>query len=78
MIIMQKTATKQDVVCVVDTIEHLGFRTILRKESNITVIGILGNGMVSFRRELLKKLPGVDRVVSFSSPYKLTSRWRDG
>ena len=73
MIIMRAGATQEEIASVVDRIEHVGLRAHLSRGAERTVIGAIGDGRPVIRDQFLQ-LPGVDRVVPISRPYKLASR----
>ncbi len=73
MIIMRTDATPEQIGSVVELVESLGLRAHLSTGTERTVIGAIGD------RSLVEPdpfffLPGVDRVVPISRPYKLASR----
>jgi 3-deoxy-7-phosphoheptulonate synthase len=73
MIIMRTDATQEQVSVVVEHVEGQGLHAHLSQGIERTVIGAIGDG----RPVLLDQfqlLPGVDRVVPISRPYKLASR----
>ncbi len=73
MVIMQETATEEDVAHVVARIEEIGASAHVSPGERVTVIGVLGD-----REEItqlpLEAMPGVDRVVAILKPYKLVGR----
>ena len=73
MIIMRAGASKEDVEIVVERIENLGLRAHISTGEERTVIGAIGDGRPVHQDQFLF-LPGVDRVVPISRPYKLASR----
>lgn len=73
MIIMQTDATEKDITAVVRRVEDNGLTAHLSKGEERTVIGIVGDGRAIFKDQFLH-LPGVDRVIPISRPYKLASR----
>ena len=72
MIIMNAHATKREIAQVVDIIETNGLRAHLSQGDERTIIGAIGDGRPVQRDQFLH-LPGVDRVVPISRPYKLAS-----
>lgn len=73
MIIMRTGATQQQIAVVVSRIEQQGLRAHLSTGAERTVIGAIGDGRPVNQDQFLL-LPGVDRVVPISRPYKLASR----
>jgi 3-deoxy-7-phosphoheptulonate synthase len=73
MIIMRADATEKQITAVVDHVHEHGLRAHLSKGEERTVIGAIGDGRpVPIEHFLL--LPGVDRVMPITRPYKLASR----
>lgn len=73
MIIMRSDATEDQVKAVVDRVELNQLRAHLSKGAERTVIGAIGDGR-SANPDQFVFMPGVDRVVPISRPYKLASR----
>lgn len=73
IIIMQSHATQQQVEGVVNRVQELGLRPHLSEGHETTIVGIIGH-LTPERLEGLELLPGVDRLVPVSKPYKLSSR----
>ena len=73
MIIMRSDATQEEVALVISRVEQHGLRVHLSKGEERVIIGAIGNGR-TVERDQFAILPGVDRVVPISRPYKLTSR----
>jgi 3-deoxy-7-phosphoheptulonate synthase len=73
MIIMNVEATPEQIQCVVARIEANGFKAHVSNGDERTVIGVLGNNP-SKTREQFVFLPGVDRILPISRPYKIASR----
>ncbi len=73
MIIMQTDATQEEITSVVERVEGNGLRAHLSQGEERTVIGVVGDGRILHRDQFLH-LPGVDRVIPISRPYKLASR----
>lgn len=73
LIVMEKTATDEQIGAVVKKIEALGFRAHVIPGAQRTAIGITGNpGPLD--PGLFEGLPGVVDAVPVSRPYKLVSR----
>ena len=73
MIIMRTDATKGQIAAVVERVEMNGLRAHLSQGDERTVIGAIGDGRVVIKEQFLY-LPGVDRVIPISRPYKIASR----
>lgn len=73
MIIMNARASQKDISQVVQVIETNGLRAHLSEGEERTIIGAIGDGRPVHMDQFLH-LPGVDRVVPISRPYKLASR----
>lgn len=73
MIIMQTDATQDQIAAVVERVEEYGLRAHLSSGEERTVIGAVGDRRPVILDQFLH-LPGVDRVLPISRPYKLASR----
>ena len=73
MIIMRTEATQTQIATVVTRIESQGMRAHISRGAERTVIGAIGDGRPVIRDQFVL-MPGVDRVVPISRPYKLASR----
>lgn len=73
MIIMSTDARKEQVEEVLEKVENLGFAAHAIYGSERTVIGVVGEDPYEARSYFVH-LPGVDRVMPISRPYKLSSR----
>jgi 3-deoxy-7-phosphoheptulonate synthase len=73
MIIMRSDASEEQVALVVERVEANHLRAHLSKGAERTVIGAIGDGR-PVNPDQFVFLPGVDRVVPISRPYKLASR----
>jgi 3-deoxy-7-phosphoheptulonate synthase len=73
MIIMRAEASQDQIAAVVERVEEYGLRAHLSRGEERTVIGAVGDGRPVLRDQFIQ-LPGVDRVVPISPPYKLASR----
>ena len=73
LIVMNHNATQADVDAITEIVKEMGFRAEPIPGSERTAIGVLGNhGYVDDSKIL--ELPGVQRVIHVSKPYKLVSR----
>ncbi len=73
MIIMRSDATQEQIEAVVARVEMNHLRAHLSQGEERTVIGAIGDGRPVNPDQFLH-LPGVDRVMPISRPYKLASR----
>ena len=75
MIVMQESATEEEVEAVVAKIEKAGARAHRSSGARVTVIGAIGDVEQDASVESLglEAHPGVDRVVPILKPYKLAS-----
>ncbi len=73
MIIMQAYATQEQIDSVVEIVRNNGLKAHLSTGEERTIIGAIGDGRVVDKEQFLY-LPGVDRVMPISRPYKLASR----
>lgn len=73
IVVMQSTASPEQIRGVVASVEALGFRPHVSEGEETTIVGIIGH---SDPQQLasLEFLPGVDHMVQVSKPYKLGSR----
>jgi 3-deoxy-7-phosphoheptulonate synthase len=75
MIVMQETATEEEIGAVIEKIEQVGALAHPIKGARLTVIGAIGDVEQDVNIESLglEGQPGVDRVVPILKPYKLAS-----
>lgn len=73
MIIMRTDATEAQIQTVVERVQINGLRAHLSQGSERTIIGAIGDGRPVSQDQFVH-LPGVDRIVPISRPYKLASR----
>lgn len=73
MIIMRTNATKDQINTVVARVESFGLQAHISQGTERTVIGAVGDRRTVDQDQFLH-LPGVDRVLPISRPYKLASR----
>jgi 3-deoxy-7-phosphoheptulonate synthase len=75
VIVMHANAAPEEIQAVVARIEELGLKPHLSTGSERTIIGAIGEGTVASQyMQHFIVLPGVDRVIPISRPYKLASR----
>jgi 3-deoxy-7-phosphoheptulonate synthase len=73
MIVMQPTASQFQISAIVDMIEQQGLGAHLLRGPVQTTIGIVGDTK-RLDVELLRQLPGIERITPISHPYRLASR----
>jgi 3-deoxy-7-phosphoheptulonate synthase len=73
MLILKAGASQEQVNHVIAVVEAQGLKVHLSAGDEHTVIGVVGNTR-GVNREQFLLLPGVDRVVPISRPYKISSR----
>lgn len=73
MIVMEETASREDVDRILELLESAGARGHVSTSDVVTVIGILGERDVIAGLPL-EAYPGVDKVLPILRPYKLVSR----
>jgi 3-deoxy-7-phosphoheptulonate synthase len=73
MIIMNVEATQEQIDAVVIRIEANGFKAHLSHGEERTIIGVVGNDPIKTREQFIY-MPGIDRIVPISRPYKIASR----
>lgn len=73
MIIMRTEATQSQIASVVARVEEQGLRAHISRGEERTIIGAIGDGR-PINRDQFVLMPGVDRIVPISRPYKLASR----
>lgn len=73
MIIMQREATTEQIDSIVARVESEGLNAHLSRGAEVTVIGVVGD-IRRVNREQYARLPGVDRIVPISRPFKIASR----
>jgi 3-deoxy-7-phosphoheptulonate synthase len=74
LVIMEKEATPEQIDEVMQRIKSLQYECHPMQGEGGLVIGATGSGKGRHRIQVLECLPGVERVVPISSPYKLASR----
>jgi 3-deoxy-7-phosphoheptulonate synthase len=74
LIVMRTDASQEQIAVIVNRVEQHGLTAHLSKGEERTVIGVVGDGRPYEYHEQFLHLPGVDRVLPISPPYKLASR----
>ena len=73
IVVMQPEATEADIVGVTEALVHHGLVPSVSKGAECTVIGVIGDIDGAGDLSPLSILPGVDKTVRISAPYKLVS-----
>jgi 3-deoxy-7-phosphoheptulonate synthase len=73
MIIMTTEASTEQIASIVARVESEGLKTHLSQGMERTVIGVVGD-IRRINREQFLRLPGIDRIVPISRPFKTASR----
>ncbi len=73
MIIMNIGASEEQIQTVLNRVEANGFKVHVSRGEERTVIGVLGSEPFKIHEQLVY-LPGIDRIVPISRPYKIASR----
>ena len=73
MIIMRNDATQDQIGAIISRVEAHGLQAHFSQGTERTVIGLVGDGR-PIQPDQFMHLPGVDRIVAISRPYKLASR----
>jgi len=73
MIIMNMGASEEQIQTVINLVEANGFKAHVSHGEERTVIGVLGSEPFKIHEQLIY-MPGVDRIVPISRPFKIASR----
>ena len=73
MIIMNMGASEEQIQTVINQVEANGFKAHVSHGEERTVIGVLGSEPFKIHEQLIY-MPGVDRIVPISRPFKIASR----
>src|SRR5450755_3296234 len=73
IISMKRHATKAEIEAVFERIQDFGYKVHSIDGEERVVIGVVGVGDVTACLESLEAMPGVDRAVRISAPYKFVS-----
>jgi 3-deoxy-7-phosphoheptulonate synthase len=74
IISMRPHATRDEIKHVCERIEEFGYKVHSIEGEERVVIGVVGVGDVTACLESLEAMPGVERAVRISAPYKFVSR----
>ena len=73
VVIMRPNFTQQQLEAAIRAMEEAGVKVMISKGSETTILGAEGNaGRID--REKMEQLPGVERVMAVSEPYKMANR----
>lgn len=73
VIIMKSNHTQTQLERAIREMESAGVKVMVSKGSETTILGAEGNA-AKIDREKMEQLPGVDRVMTVSEPYKMANR----
>lgn len=73
IVVMQPSATRQQVDHVVKLVREMGLKDHVIVGTDLTVVAVIGDDRKK-ERGTLEQAPGVDRVVPILAPYKIASR----
>ena len=73
VIIMKSNHTQTQLERAIHEMESAGVKVMVSKGSETTILGAEGNA-AKIDREKMEQLPGVDRVMTVSEPYKMANR----
>jgi 3-deoxy-7-phosphoheptulonate synthase len=73
VIVMQKTAQREDIQKVVELVESLNLRVHLSEGTERTIVGIIGN-KAAIADVPIESFEGVEKVIHVTHPFKLASR----
>jgi 3-deoxy-7-phosphoheptulonate synthase len=74
IVVMKHTATPGEVDEVAARIREDGYRPHLSQGETHTIIGVVGESPMPLREDNYSTMPGVEKVMRVSSPYKLAGR----
>ena len=76
IIVLKPEATEKQIAHVLEKVKALGLKVDLNRGAERTIIGIKGkvDEVAKLRVQPLEAIPGVEKIVVISAPYKLVSR----
>jgi 3-deoxy-7-phosphoheptulonate synthase len=74
VIVMKKSATKDQIEHAIQWIESVGYRAHASRGVERTIIGVVGDDRGKAQLKSAEYLPGVEKVTPILKPYKLASR----
>jgi len=72
IIVLRPDATKKDIDHIIQKVKKLGFKTMVSRGVERTIIGVIGEEDI-LRVQPLEAFPGVEKVMPILKPYKLAS-----
>ena len=73
VVIMRPNFTQQQLEAAIRAMEEAGVKVMISRGSETTILGAEGNA-ARIDREKMEQLPGVERVMAVSEPYKMANR----
>lgn len=73
MIIVLGKASEKQIQDIVKKVQSLGFKANISKGAEKTIIGVIGKNAAQYLEEF-QNLPGVEKAIAVSSPFKLASK----
>ena len=73
VVVMQRTASQEDLEAVVNRLRELGFATHISRGVERTIIGAVGEKTID-QLQRLEAMSGVERIVPILQPFKLAGR----
>jgi len=73
IIIMKSDVTKEQIDHVLEKVQNLGLKATVSRGVDRTVVGVIGNE-AEIRVQPLEAFPGVEKVMSVQTPFKMVSR----
>ena len=74
IISMKRKASREDIEAVIQRIQEFGYKIHSIEGEERVVIGVVGVGDVTACLESLEAMPGVEKAVRISAPYKFVSK----
>lgn len=74
IVVMNAEAPKAQIDAVINRVHELGFKTNVQVGEDHTVVGLVGSGINQDLADLLSSMPGVEKTLRVSKPYKLASK----
>ena len=74
IVVMKKDASATEISDVIARVKSDGYEPHLSEGNERTIIGLVGESPTPLREDNYSSMPGVDRAMRVSVPYKLTSR----
>jgi 3-deoxy-7-phosphoheptulonate synthase len=74
IVIMNVGASAEEIAAVINRIKEMGFQAHLSQGQERTIIGVIGDDRKVADPDMFTLMPGVERTMRVSHPYKLASR----